>query len=256
MRAFYAFMNQGFRMQMAYKVEGVIGIFQSLIWFLLYAGIWTALLRNDPAALRQQMVYIIATRFLSELFFLPTWEIAMKFRMGDVGLELIKPVSLPVRILADFLGRSGFRLLRSLPVYVLIWAVFRLPAPSLFQLVLFVLSSLLGWVIVASAKMALNLIALWTVQFNQAEEVWDMLSSLFAGAFIPLHYLPPWVAGVARYLPFAGVYYVPSAILSGGLGGGALVQAMGLQVLWAFVMASGLWLMWQAGSRKLVMQGG
>lgn len=256
MHAVYAFVTQGFRQQAAYRVEGWLGIFSSLIWFVLYAGIWTALLRSDPDALQRQMVYVIANQFLGELHFLPTWEVSMKFRQGDVGLELIKPVALPLRILADFLGRSFLRLLRSLPVYLLIWLAFRLPAPGFDRVGLFVVAGLIGWVITATLHLALTMIALWTVQFDEAEQLFGIANALLSGMFIPLHYLPAWAGNIARFLPFAGIFFVPSAILSGALGGAALAQAMALQVMWALFGAGLLTVMWRAGSSKLVMQGG
>ncbi len=256
MGAFAAFVAQGFRQQAAYKVEGWMGIASGLIWFVLFAGIWTALLRDDPAALQHQMRYVVATRVLSDLLMLPTWEIAEKFRMGDVGLELIKPVPLPVRILGDFLGRSLFRTLRSLPVYVVIWLAFGLGAPGLSAVLLFAGSALLGWVVAAGFQVALTLIALWTTQFNEAENLWDLFSWLFSGEFVPLYYLPAWVGALAAYLPFAGTFFVPSAILAGTLSGPELWQALGLQAFWALVGCGAVAGMWHAGQRKLTMQGG
>ncbi|MDF2627009.1 MAG: hypothetical protein K0R39_840 [Symbiobacteriaceae bacterium] len=256
MRAIYAFVSQGFRQQAAYKVEGWLGIFSSLIWFVIYIGIWSALLQGDPEALQRQMMYIIAGQFLGELNFLPTWEVGAKFRQGDVGLELIKPVALPVRILADFFGRSLFRLLRSTPVYIIIWIALGLPAPGLGRLGLFVLTGLTGWVIIATLTLSLTLIALWTVQFDEAEQLFGIGMSLFSGSLIPLYYLPVWVGNVAKFLPFAGIFFVPSAVLAGTLGGAALLEAMLLQILWAGVGLGILTSMWRAGSTKLVMQGG
>jgi len=256
MGVFAAFVAQGFRQQAAYKVEGWLGLASSLIWFVLFAGIWTALLRDDPAALQRQMQYIIATRFLSELIYLPTWEVSEKFRMGDVGLELIKPVALPVRVLGDFLGRSFFRILRSLPVFALIWAAFGLPAPHPAALLLFAASGLLGWVIAGAFQLSLTLIALWTVQFTEAENLWELASSLFSGEFIPLYYLPAWAGALAAYLPFAGTFFVPSAILAGTLEGAELWRALSLQLAWALAAVTVLWAMWNAGQRKLTMQGG
>lgn len=256
MRAFYAFLVQGFRQQAAYKVEGWVGILSSLILFAVYAGIWTAVLRGDPVALQHQMRYVIATRFLAELNFLPMWEVNAKFRQGDVGLELIRPVALPLRILGEFLGRSAFRLLRSLPVYVVIWALFHLPVPGAGTVLLFVISALTGWVILATLELTLQLVALWTVQFDAAEQLFYVGTSLFSGAFIPLYFMPDWIERVAKYLPFAGVYFVPSAILSGGLAGREFTEALLLQALWALVGVGALASIWMAGSRKLVMQGG
>jgi ABC-2 type transport system permease protein len=255
-RAVYAFVVQGFRQQAAYKVEGWLGLLSSLIWFVLYAGIWTALLKGDPAALQRQMMYVIANQFLSELHFLPTWEVSAKFRQGDVGLELIKPVSLPLRTLTDFLGRSLFRLMRATPVYILVWAVFRLPAPSVWRIGLFVVSAGFAWVINSTMLLALTMIALWTVQFDEGEQLFGILTSLLSGSLIPLYYLPKWVGGIATFLPFAGIYFVPSAILSGGLSGMALVQSLVLQAAWALFGLGVLTAMWRAGSTKLVVQGG
>ena len=256
MRAAYAFVSQGFRQQAAYKVEGWLGILSSLIWFVIYAGLWTALLRGDAEALQRQMVYVIAGQFLGELDFLPTWEVGAKFRQGDVGLELIKPVALPIRILGDFIGRSLFRLLRATPVYIIIWIVFKLPAPTLAQVGLFVLTALIGWVIIATLTLSLSLIALWTVQFDEAEQLFGIGMSLLSGNIIPLYYLPAAVGNVARFLPFAGIYFVPAAVLAGTLSGPALLQAIVLQVVWALVGVGILTSMWRAGSTKLVMQGG
>jgi len=256
MRAVWAFVAQGFRQQSAYKVEGWMGMVSGLIWFVLYAGIWTALLRGDPEALQRQMGYVIATRFLSDLHFLPTWEISAKFRQGDVGLELIKPVALPLRIMGEFFGRSCFRLLRATPIFAVMWVAFRLPAPGLAAVALFLASSLLAWIITATLQISLTLIALWTVQFDEAEQLFGIFSGLLSGQFIPLYYLPAWIGGVAAFLPFAGIYYVPSALLSGGLAGWPLAQALLLQAFWAAVGIGVLSAMWAAGGRKLVMQGG
>jgi len=256
LHAFAAFVAQGFRQEGAYKVEGWMGILSGLIWFVLFAGIWTALLRDDPVALERQMRYIVAIRVLGELAHLPTWEVAEMFRMGDVALELIKPVPLPVRILGDFLGRSLFRTLRSLPVYVLIWLAFRLTPPGPADVLLFMVSALLGWVILASFLLSLSLIALWTVQFNEAEGLWHLASGLLSGEFIPLYYLPAWVQALATYLPFAGTFFVPAAILAGTLAGPALWPALALQVAWALGGCGLLAAMWHAGQRKLTVQGG
>lgn len=256
MRGLYAFVAQGMRQQMAYKVEGFIGMASTVIWFVLYLGIWSALLHNDPGALQAQFVYIIGMRLLSELNFIPAWELQDKFRQGDVALELIKPIPLPLRTMAGYFGRALFGAIRALPVYVVGWIVLKLPAPTWDRLGLFLISALFAHLITTGGLMCLSFISLWTTQFDEADSIWSLLVSLFSGMLVPLHYLPAGVAAVARVLPFSGIYYTPSAILSGTLQGGALWQAMGWQIGWAVVLCSGVGLIWRAGSRKLTVQGG
>lgn len=256
MRAFYAFALMGFRQATAYKVEGWLGMLSSMIWFILFAGIWSALLKGDTAAFLTQMSYLIASRALNELYFMEVWEVGVKFRQGDVGLELVKPLALPIRMIARFAGSSIFRFARALPAFVLIWILYGLDAPDPGRLVLFLISGVFGWIILAAAHMSLALIALWTVQFNESDELFQLGLNLFSGSFIPLHYLPAPIALVAKYLPFAGIYYTPSAIMSGALSGSALWQGLGLQIFWAGALVMLLAAVWNAGSRKLVMQGG
>lgn len=241
---------------MAYKVEGFIGMSSTVIWLTLYVGIWTALLSGDPVALQAQMIYVLGMQALRELNLVPTWELSEKFRQGDVALELIKPVSLPVRTMAGYFGASLFRFLRALPIFVLGWLLLQLPFPSLDRLLLFALSAVFSHLIMSSGGVALAMIALWTVQFDQADDLWATMVVLFSGQLIPLHYLPDWAAALARLLPFSGIYYTPSAILSGTLQGGALLEALALQAGWAFLLCAGLGLMWRAGGRKLTIQGG
>lgn len=256
MQAFYAFVVQGFRQQSAYRADAWLGMASSLIWFMLYVGIWRAVLRGDSDALNRQMAYVIISRGLSELHFVPVWEVANRFRQGDVGLDLLKPLALPIRFVADFFGRSLFRLLRAVPAFALIWWAFGLDLPGTDQALLLPITALLGYVITVSLNLAISLIALWTVQFNQAQTIYWTIANLLSGAFIPLHFLPDGVRSVAAYLPFAGVYYVPSAAFSGSLTGAALAQALTLQATWAAASVLILYAVWTAGSRRLVMQGG
>jgi ABC-2 type transport system permease protein len=255
-RAVYAFIAQGMRQQMAYKVEGLIGLGSVAIWLTIFVGIWSALLRDDPAALRAQLLYVLGMQLISELNLIPTWELAEKFRQGDVGLELIKPVPLPARTMAGFFGRALFRALRAVPVFLAAWLLLRLPFPGLDRLVLYLCSAILSHLITSGGLFSIALIALWTVQFGEAENIWGILLTLFSGWLVPLHYLPDWAATVARLLPFSGIYYTPAAILSGTLQGGALWQALLLQCFWAVALCSLVALIWRAGSQKLTIQGG
>lgn len=256
MRALYAFVAQGMRQQMAYKVEGFIGIGSTVIWLTLLVGIWSALLSGDAAALQAQLIYVLGMRALSELNLVPTWELAEKFRQGDVALELIKPVPLPIRIVAGNFGSALFKLIRALPVFIIGWMLLRLPAPPIDRLGLYIFSAIFSHLITSCGLVALSLIALWTVQFDQADDFWATLVMLFGGQLVPLHYLPEWAANLAKWLPFAGIYYTPAAILSGTLQGGALWQALALQIGWALALCTILGLMWRAGGRKLTIQGG
>lgn len=255
MRAFYAFAHQGFRQAAAYAFFNWMGLIGNFTFLLMFVAIWSVLLKDDPVARAQMMTYVLVTRFLRELNFLETWEINIRFQRGDVGLELIKPLPYPVRIASDFFGRSIFRALRTLPAFAILGPLIGVTWPSLNVLPAFLVSVLLSWAVNACIWLALALVALWTVQFEGHMFV-DVLQALFSGEFLPFWYLPPAIAAIAPFTPFAGIYFTPAAIFSGALTGAQLLPALGMQALWAVIGVAGLAAMWRAGSRRLVMQGG
>lgn len=60
-----------------------------------------------------------------------------------------------------------------------------------------------------------------------------LLISFTSGAFIPLAFFPPWLAAVAKALPFQAGVHVPTMIYLGQLQGAGLWAALGGQALWA-----------------------
>lgn len=257
MVAAYAFVRQGFRHMAAYRVEAGMNMVGTFAMLGLYMAIWTAVLHGNPAERARMLEYAFITNILSQWHFLPMWEIEMRFRQGDVALELVKPVALPVRFLADFFGRVLFRMLIALPTYAILaplLGVLHWPGWPTFSL--FVLSALLGWIMNAALRWCMAAIALWTVQFNEGEQLFQVLMSLFSGAFLPLWYMPGVVAAAAEYLPFPGVFYVPTAIFTGGLAGPAALKALGIQAAWAAAGCALVALQWRAGARKLSVMGG
>lgn len=257
MLAAAAFVRQGFRHMTAYRVEALMSLVGNFTMLGLYMAIWSAVLGEDPAARGRMLEYTFVSQFLVQWHFLPMWEVEVRFRQGDVALELVKPVPMPVRFLADFFGRVLFRLLMAFPAYGLLAPLLGvLHWPGWGTLGLFVLSAVLGWIVNATLRFCVEAVALWTTQFDQAEHILQVLMGLFSGTFLPLWYLPRAVAQVVAYLPFPGVFYVPAAIYTGGLTGGAARAALAVQAAWA---AAGILLLaaiWRAGTRKLSVMGG
>ncbi len=258
MIALYAFVRQGFRQMTAYRIETLLNLIGNLTILGLNMAIWSAVLRDDPATRTHMLEYVFVNQLLAQWHFLPLWEVDDRFRQGDVALEMVKPVHMPVRFLGDFFGRVLYRLLLfALPAYALLaplLGVLHWPGWSTFGL--FVLSAVLGWITNATLRFSLSSVALWTVQFSEGEMLYSVLMQTLSGAFLPLWYLPEAVAAVAEWLPFPGIYFVPSALYTGALTGPAAVRALAIQAAWALIGVVGLAAIWRAGARKLSVMGG
>lgn len=256
MRVFVAFIRQGMRVMLAYKWESYMGLVGSFAFVVLFSALWSALLKDDPEARTRMLTYVFIGQIINQWTFLPTWELSERFRMGDVALELAKPIAMPVRVLGDFLGRDLIRVARALPAFLLVAPVAGIRLPDWKHFGLFLISFVLAWIIAAGLEVGMTMISLWTTYFDQAQQIMEFLMALFSGFFVPLWFMPPVVAKVAMYSPFPGAFFTPAGIFSGGLRGSEALAALAVQAVWAVLSLGILTLIWRRGVRKLTVLGG
>ena len=103
---------------------------------------------------------------------------------------------------------------------------------------------------------ALGLLGFWHSSVWQLGALLGMLLGLFSGSFIPLWFFPDWLLAISEYLPFRLLYFAPSATWLGKI---AAADAASL-IAWQWVWIGGLLVLqrvlWLAGIRKVVVQGG
>jgi ABC-2 type transport system permease protein len=77
-----------------------------------------------------------------------------------------------------------------------------------------------------------------------------------SGFLIPLAFLPPELAAVARALPFQALTSLPIEIFLGKQRGLDLAAALGVQLMWAVLLTAAALAVMRAAVRKVVIQGG
>jgi ABC-2 type transport system permease protein len=82
------------------------------------------------------------------------------------------------------------------------------------------------------------------------------LTGLLGGELIPLSLFPPWLERLVEALPFAAIFSTPLSIYVGTIGPADYARALGIQVLWIAVFAGIAAIVWRAGARRIVVQGG
>ena len=122
---------------------------------------------------------------------------------------------------------------------------------------LFIISVVLGYVILFSIEFIIGNFAFWVVEIRglYAFVIWG-LAMLFSGYFLPLEFYPTLLAKIAAVLPFRAIIYFPTAIYTGQLTGENLVTALLTQLFWVAVLVGIGRLVYRAAFRKLVIQGG
>ena len=265
MKKYLVFAAKAFQRTLTYRFELWMELFVNVLFMLIYVYLWKALYTDQRSVagydLNRILTYIVISQTLLTFnFTLPVARIVEeKVRTGEVVTDLMKPIDFQLMTLATAAGTSAHTLLfNMLPKVILFHVIFNLSLPpSFLTVVLFILSVVLGYVILFSIQFIIGSLAFWLVEIRGINTfvVWG-LSMLFSGYFLPLEFYPTFLAKVAEVLPFRAIIYTPTALYVGQLTGSSLVSAQLIQLTWAIVLMGLGRIGYRAAFRKLVVQGG
>jgi ABC-2 type transport system permease protein len=122
--------------------------------------------------------------------------------------------------------------------------------------VVFFLSFVLGYLVGFCVNFILNCTAFWTLEITAVQLIVTWVTDLLGGELIPLVFFPAALAQVAVLLPFAAMFSTPLLIYVGQIPPARYGEALGLQCFWLVVLALVSVVLWRAGSRRVVVQGG
>lgn len=263
-RMYLEFTRKSFLRASAYRAEAWIRIVGNLMSLMMWGFIWYALYRGEGSvqsiSLHSMLSYILVSLALQGIHGAGTklFEIQERVRSGNIAMEMLRPYDYPLRMLFSDFGSMAFYFITAIaPLYTLIFVIMQPVLPdSALQTLLFIVSAVLGYLIRYCIEMTFGLFSFWLVETGGVEDIFYFSISLFSGSVVPLWFFPDWLAAVARFLPFQGIYFVPNAIFVGELSGQALLAALLNQLLWLAVCLAILRFVWRKASRKIVIQGG
>jgi ABC-2 type transport system permease protein len=102
----------------------------------------------------------------------------------------------------------------------------------------------------------MNCVAFWTLETFGIQLIVRWVSDLLSGQIIPLIFFPGLLGRLVFALPFAAIYSTPLLIYVGIIHPAQYAQYLGIQLLWGGLFGGLSWMMWQAASRRIVVQGG
>ena len=105
-------------------------------------------------------------------------------------------------------------------------------------------------------QLLVNLAAFWMVDATGLARIAFLGVLLFTGIVMPLAFFPDWLAGPARWLPFAAYVNTPAEVFLGLRVGSGLWLALGQQLAWLLILALVGRLVFRRGLQRLTAQGG
>jgi ABC-type uncharacterized transport system permease subunit len=225
--------------------------------------VWAILFQQRPGAfgvtLEQMVTYGVLGVLMETLLDVgPEWYMAEQVRTGRIDTDLTRPVSFYGLMLAMAVGEMLFNLgILALPGLVAgaLFLGVRLPA-DLGAAGLFALSAALGFLVLFHIAFLMGTLSVVTLDIRSFVWAYYSLIGFFAGQMVPLWLFPQFLRSVAQVLPFQSIYFIPMSIYVGTLAGADALRAIGLQVVWAALLAVFARWAWTRVHRRLVVQGG
>jgi ABC-2 type transport system permease protein len=225
------------------------------LWKTAYRGIDSVQGVNED----QMVTYAIVTVLMGAVFRISVdTNIMAKVRRGDIALDFIRPVRLPLFWLAEDLGRSLTAITKfCLPVLALACLLVKVPLPaSPAGGLLFVFSCLLSYLLLWELAALVGFSAFWVIELGNVGNIKNMLIRILSGQMVPLWLFPEPVQRISTYLPFKYTYQAPLEIYIGTIAPAAALSILSIQAGWILVLAALLSVVWSKARRRLFVQGG
>jgi ABC-2 type transport system permease protein len=247
---------------LTYRTNWAVHFVTVLLQIYLLKVVWTAVYAGrdsvDGVDLDQMLTYLTLANLQWNLL----WPFLVDFmhdrvREGNIALDLARPIGLVEQMLAYQVGMTA----GTVPFLALTFplAIFlgRLQPPaSAGAAVWYLLSLVLGYLVVVLIGLLLGLLSFWTTETSGFFTVYQFINQFFAGTLIPLWLFPGVLRTIAQFLPFQGFAFVPVAIYLGQLTGGDRLLAVGTQVFWVIILYLAARFVWMRSLRRVVIQGG
>jgi ABC-2 type transport system permease protein len=141
-------------------------------------------------------------------------QIQEEVKDGSLAYSLTKPYHYPLFYLSRSMGEGCVRLLPILALGFLLATAFVGLLPGYLRALPFGLLLMLGGLLLSCLwQLLIGLLAFWTEEVSPFFWILQKLVFILGGMFIPIDFFPPWLQGVARYLPFAFSAYWPASCM-------------------------------------------
>ncbi len=255
--------RSAFRRQLIYRWANLAGLLTNIFFGVIFSYVIIALYQHRPAAagysVRDTLRYVWLVQSMTMVVLTFGWyDLMLTIRTGAVISDLSKPCDFYWYWFSREFGRNLYFLLyRGIPTYLAGMLLFGLGLPGNWSnWCLFIVSLLLGATIGFAYRFLYNIVAFWFLEARSIGGLATIIALFFTGSYVPLAFFPPWLLGMAHWLPFYGLMNVPAEIVLGKIPLTGVALELSRQVLWVIIMTLGVRLVTKLAARRVIVQGG
>lgn len=263
-KIFSKFVSISFQKQITYRFDYFVGILNGFLYVFIFTSLWKALYsqfdttEHNGFTLRAIITYAVMVLAIRISFTMDDSIIYGKVQDGSIAMELIRPTSFFFMNLAENIGHSLFHILaRTIPVVIISAFLFDIYVPfEPLRILAFLLSAVIGYLLISMLNFTVGLLAFWFMEIFPFLLFKYALFTFFAGGIVPIDFFPEALKPLVNFLPFQYMLYYPTVILIGQVPLTEVQPIIITQLIWALIMGVICQFMWNAGKKKLIIQGG
>ena len=255
------FTKKAISREATYRFDVFTSIGSFVVRVYLLRMVWTALYAHNAAPGDLPLHAIITYSTIALLMGLvldidQTRMLHDKLHDGSIATDFMKPINVPLYFFSDGTGEVVFHAFLIIPALLLSLLLVHIDVPAPGALAVFAVSLLLGYFVGFFINFILNCIAFWTLEISAAQLILTWVTDLLGGGIIPLILFPLALQKVIFVLPFAAMFSTPLLIYVGQIPPSRYLAALGLQAFWLVSLGLASMVIWRAGARRVVVQGG
>lgn len=261
-RMYIEYAKISFQNNIAYRVETLVSIFNTVITIFVYVAIWTSIFKQQGSVNGYQLssvtTHFVISLGLSTIYINMTSEVSWKVVSGDIANDLLRPINYFLLMLSKSVGTVLYRvLLQLLPAFIISFLILDIKLPSSFiHLILFLVSIVLGFLVYFMVDFMISITAFWFHRVFFMMQIKNALMIILSGAMLPIWFLPDTLRGIIKFAPFESIYFTPINIYLAHIPIGEIALAIGKQCFWIVGLYFVCIALWNSGIKKLVIQGG
>src|SRR5690606_28473529 len=160
---------------------------------------------------------------------------------GGIALSLIRPMSYRYRVLSNSFGYFLSNIiLMIVPLFIvaslILYFVLGVELPSILNIICFLISALLSFVITDGLGFLLGELAIFTNALFGLMLIKNITFTFLSGSLLPSAFFPEWLQNVLKFLPFQSMIENPIMILMGRIEGIEILWTLLIQVIWCLIL--------------------
>ena len=253
--------------ELQYKAAAFAGVSTQVFWGFLNTMVFVAFYSHVSTSVDITLPQLITYVWLNQAFLRLVYvrvidsTLLKQIKNGNVAYELCRPYNLyNWWFIKYFAQKYASVLLRCIPIIIL---GILLPAPytllgpySALSFILFIISLILGSLVLIAIQMIILCIAFFTNEGKGISDILFIIGDILAGAVFPLPLMPKIVQRISSYLPFRLIADLPFRVYSGNINIDTAFTSIIAQIIWLIILLILGQLIMKVALRKVCIQGG